>query len=150
MRGTGLVLLSGLLAGAAPARGDLWTNQAGRVVEARLEAFDGAWVTLVRTNGSQLKLPLGALCPADQRRVRLQTGQSVAPAFVQAAYRDAKAVLEKFDRLPAERRTEEARVASIGLACAAFDARLKPRLGELKEPGVSNEVRRLRALLQGQ
>jgi hypothetical protein len=135
---------------ATPLFADLWTNQAGRVIEARLETFDGATVTLARTNGSHLRLPLGSLCQEDQTRVRLQAGRSIAPAFVHAAYRDAKAVMEQFDRLPAERRTDEARSASIRMACAAFDARLKPRLDELKDKRIQEEIRRLRVSLHGQ
>jgi hypothetical protein len=149
MRIAPLVVLSGMLAGAAPAWADLWTNQAGRVIEARLEEFDGSQVTLVRTNGSVVRLPLKVLCAADQRRVQQQCGQSIAPAFVQAAYRDARSVLDRFERLPAEQRTEEARAQTARMACAVFDARLKPRLGELKDSQVLEEVKRLRALLGG-
>jgi hypothetical protein len=142
-----LVLLSALL--AASTQADLWTNQAGRVIEARLDGFDGSQVTLVRTNGAVLKLPLKALCPADQRRVQLQHGRSIAPLFVQAACRDARSVLDRFERLPAEQRTEEARAQAQRMACAVFDARLKPRLGELKDKQVLEEVKRLRASLGG-
>lgn len=119
------------------------------MIEARLEAFDGAWVTLARTNGSQVRLPLSALCQADRNRVRQQTGHSVAPAFVQGAYRDARVILEQFERLPAEQRTEEGRAGSIRMACAVFDARLKPRMEELKDKDVFDEVRLLRASLLG-
>jgi len=129
---------------------DLWTNQAGHVIEANLKSFDGATVTLVRTNGSQLKLPLSALSQADQNRVRLKSGQAVAPAFVHDAFRDAKEILEKFERLPDEQRTDEARIAATRMACAIFDARLKPRMHELKAPAVLEEVRRLRASLNSQ
>jgi hypothetical protein len=150
MRTANLAVLLGWLAMAAPLRADLWTNQAGRVIEARLEAFDGASVTLTRTNGSLLRLPMSALSQTDQHRVRLQTGHSLVPAFVQGAYRDARAVLEQFERLPAERRTEPARTATIRMACAVFDARLKPRLGELKDKDILEEIRRLKAALHGQ
>jgi hypothetical protein len=126
---------------------DLWTNQAGHVIEAKLQAFDGATVTLVRTNGSQLKLPLSALSKADQNRVRLKSGQAVAPAFVHDAYRDAREVLDKFERLSEEQRTEEGRAAATRMACAIFEARLKPRVAELKAPAVLREVQRLRASL---
>jgi hypothetical protein len=122
------IVLLGVITTAMPLWADLWTNQAGRVIEARLEAFDGTQVTLTRTNGSRLKLPIGALSQADQDRVRRQAGHSLAPAFVEAAYRDAKAVIEQFRSLPSERRTEKRRAASIQMACAVFDARLKPRL----------------------
>ncbi|MBI2949327.1 MAG: hypothetical protein HYY23_16925, partial [Verrucomicrobia bacterium] len=135
---------------ATPLWADLWTNQAGRVIEARIEAFDGAWVTLARTNGFRLRLPVGVLCHADQHRVRRQTGHSIAPAFVQGAYRDARAIIEQFQRLPAERRTELGRTASIHMACVVFDGRLKARLSELKEKEILEEVRRLRAALRDQ
>jgi hypothetical protein len=119
---------------------DQWTNQAGRVIEARLDAFDGVSVTFTRTNGFILRIPVSALCETDQHRVRLQTGHSLAPSFVQGAYRDAKAILERFERLPAAQRTEETRTATIHMACAVFDARLKPRLAELKDKNVLEEV----------
>jgi hypothetical protein len=150
MRITHLVVLLACFVTPLQLCADLWTNQAGRVIEARLEAFDGATVTLVRTNGSQLKLPLSALSHSDQNRVRLKSGKAVAPAFVHDAFRDAKEVLEKFERLPDEQRTDEARVAATRMACAIFDARLKPRMQELKAPSVLAEVRRLRAALNGQ
>jgi len=147
MRINHLVVLLACFASPLRLRADLWTNQAGHVIEAKLQTFDGATVTLLRTNGSQLKLPLSALSKADQNRVRLKTGKAVAPAFVHDAFRDAKEVLEKFDRLPDEQRTNEARAAATRMACAIFDARLKPRLQELKAPSVLEEVRRLRASL---
>ena len=129
---------------------DTWTNQAGHVIEAKLQAFDGATVTLVRTNGSQLKLPLSALSKPDQNRVRLKSGQAVAPAFVHDAFRDAREVLDKFERLSDEQRTDEGRLAATRMACAIFDARIKPRLHELKAPAVLAEVQRLRAALNCQ
>jgi len=150
MRAPCLTVLIGLLTMAPPLWADLWTNQAGRVIEARLETFDGSQVTFARTNGTSLKFPLSALCQTDQHRVRLQTGYSVAPAFVQSAYRDAKAVIEKFERLPAGQRTKEAIAASTRMACAVFDARLKPRLEELKDKDVLEEIRRLRTSLHSQ
>jgi len=129
---------------------DVWTNQAGHVIEAKLHAFDGATVTLVRTNGSQLKLPLSALSKPDQNRVRLKSGQAVAPAFVHDAFRDAREVLDRFERLSDEQRTDEGRLAATRMACAIFDARIKPRLHELKAPTVLAEVQRLRASLNCQ
>ena len=126
---------------------DLWTNQAGHVIEASLKSFDGSTVTLVRTNGSQLMLPLSALSKEDQDRVRLKSGQAVAPAFVHDAYRDAREILDKFERLADDQRTDEARAAATRMACAVFEARLKPRLHELKSPTVLREVQRLRTSL---
>jgi hypothetical protein len=150
MRITHLVVLLACLVAPLQLCADLWTNQAGHVIDAKLQAFDGATVTLVRTNGSQLKLPLSALSKADQNRVRLKSGQAVAPAFVHDAYRDAKEILDKFERLSDEQRTDEARLAATRMACAIFDARLKPRLHELKAPTVLREVQRLRASLNCQ
>jgi hypothetical protein len=150
MRIIHLVVLLACFAAPLQLRADLWTNQAGHVIEAKLQSFDGATVTLVRTNGSQLKLPLSALSQADQNRVRLKSGKAVAPAFVHDAFRDAKEILNKFERLPDEQRTDEARIAATRMACAIFDARLKPRMQELKAPSVLAEVRRLRASLNGQ
>jgi hypothetical protein len=147
LRFTFLLVLGGLLAAAAPARADWWTNAAGRVIEARLEGFDGAQVTLVRTNGAILKLPLKALCPADQRRVRLQQGQSVVPPFVLTAYKDASAILDKFQRLPAEQQTAEARQKAANMACAVFDGRLRARSAELADQEVLREIKRLRDTL---
>jgi hypothetical protein len=144
MRMASLFVLSGLLAAVAPAWADLWTNQAGRVIEARLQEFDGAQVTLVRTNGAVLKLPLKALCPSDQRRVELLHGRSIAPPFVLGAYRDARTVLDRFDRLPAEQQTPEARQKAVNMACAVFDARLRGRFAELSDKDVQSEVKRLR------
>ena len=149
MRTMPLILL-GWLTMATPLWADLWTNQAGRAIEARLKAFDGASVTLTRTNGSSLQLPLSALCPTDQQRVLSQMGHSVAPAFVQAAYRDARRIIEQFERLPTEQQTGQGRAASIRMAREVFEARLKPRLDELKEKNVFQELQHLRASLQGQ
>ena len=149
MRTAGIIAISGWLAMSWPLSADLWTNQAGRVIEARLEAFDGAWVTLALTNGSSLRLPLGSLCQADQYRVRRQTGHSLAPAFVHSAYRDARKIIKQFERLPPEQRTEEARAGCARLARAIFDARLKPRLDELKDKDVLEEVGHLRVSLDG-
>ena len=150
MRITRLVLLLACFATPLRLCADLWTNQAGHVIEAKLQSFDGATVTLVRTNGSQLKLPLSALSKSDQDRVRLKSGQAVAPAFVHDAFRDAKEILDKFERLSDEQRTEEARIAATRMACAVFDARMRPRLAELKSPAVLREVQRLRASLNCQ
>jgi hypothetical protein len=141
-----LVLLM-LVGSLAPVQGEMWTNQAGRVIEARLEACQGDWVTLVRTNGAVLKLPLSALRPADQRRARLQKAQSIAPAFVLAAYKDAHAVLDRFERLPADQQTAASRAAANQMACSVFDARLKARAAELTDKAVLDEVKNLRALL---
>ena len=150
MRITHLVVLLACFAPPLQLCADLWTNQAGHVIEAKLQSFDGMTVTLVRTNGTLLKLPLSALSRLDQDRVRLKSGQAVAPAFVHDAYRDAREVLDKFERLSDEQRTEEARAAATRMACAIFDARLKPRLGELKSPAVLREIQRLRASLNCQ
>ena len=150
MRIVHLVVLFACFVAPLQLPADLWTNQAGHVIEAKLQSFDGSTVTLVRTNGSQLKLPLSALSKADQNRVRLKTGQAVAPAFVHDAYRDAKEILDKFERLSDEQRTDEARAAATRMACAIFEARLKPRLHELKAPSVLREVQRLRASLNCQ
>jgi hypothetical protein len=146
---TALILL-GWFTMAMPLCADLWTNQAGRVIEARLEAFDGASVTLTRTNGAHLKLPLSALCPTDQQRVLSQMGRSVVPAFIQAAYRDARTIIDQFERLPTGLQTEQGRASSVRMAREVFDARLKPRLNELKDKNVLEEVQRLRASLEGQ
>jgi hypothetical protein len=58
MRIIHLVVLLACFAPPLPLCADLWTNQAGHVIEAKLQSFDGATVTLVRTNGSQLNLPM--------------------------------------------------------------------------------------------
>ncbi len=147
MRRLACMLWVGCLTIGASLQADLWTNQAGRVIEARLLEFDGTWVTLARTNGSRLRLPLTALRPADQRRVKLQLGESIAPPFVLAAYREARTVLDQFNKLPAQQRTEDARTKTGRMAGAVFDGRLKPRQDELKDPPVQTEVQRLRNLL---
>lgn len=125
-----------------------WTNLAGRVIVARLDGFDGVSVTLTRTNGSHLRIPVSALCESDQHRVRLRTGHSPAPPFVLDAYRDAKTILDRFARLPAGQRTESARIATHRMACAVFDARLKDRIDELKKKNLLEEIKRLRETLQ--
>lgn len=132
------------LAVAGRAEAELWTNQAGQVIEATFKGFDGSSVTLVRTNGMPLRLPLSALCKEDQRRVRLQANQSLAPDFVQTAYRDARSVLDRFERLPPNQQTPEARQKAVNMACSVFDARVNARAGELKDPAVKDEVKRLR------
>jgi len=142
-----LLALAALLAVPSGALADTWTNQAGRVIEARLADFDGVWVTLVRSNAAPLRLPLSALCASDQRRVRLQRAQSVAPPFVMAAYKDALTVLERFERLPADQQTAEARDQAARMACAVFDARVTVRSADLRDKDVAAEVRRLRASL---
>jgi hypothetical protein len=127
---------------------ELWTNMAGRTIEATLEKFDGVTVTFTRTNGTSLTMPLRVLNLPDQQRVKIRSGHNIAPAFVQGAYRDARTVLDRFEALPAERRTEEARAAAIRTACAIFDARLKPRASELQNPQVRDEIKRLRDSLR--
>jgi hypothetical protein len=144
---THLMVLTLFLAPLAPAAAESWTNQAGRVLEAALRDFDGAYVTLARTNGASFRLPLAALCVSDQRRVRLQSAQSIAPAFVQAAYNDARSILDRFASLPPSRQTPEGRSRAVLMACSVFDTRLKARAAELQEMGVQGEVRRLRASL---
>lgn len=148
MRAISLVVLFASFTLPVQLLGEQWTNQAGRVIEARLEAFDGVLVTFARTNGLLLKIPVSALCEKDQHRVRLQTGHSLAPAFVHDAYRDAKAIIERFERFPTAQRTEEAWTATRRMACAIFDARLQPRRDELTHKAVAEEVRRLRNALQ--
>jgi hypothetical protein len=150
MKAARLFSLMLLVTVQAPAWGEMWTNQAGRVIEAKLGAFDGVWVTLERTNAPALRVPLSALREPDQRRVRLLKGQSVAPAFVQAAYRDAATVLRRFERLPADRQTADAWKQAADVACATFDARIQARSTELTSAEVQAEVKRLRlALAQG-
>jgi hypothetical protein len=129
------------------AQAETWTNQAGRTIEAKLGAFDGAWVTLVRSNGSTLRLPLSALSAPDQRRVRMQKAQSIAPPFVRAACKDAVAVLDRFARLPADQQTAEGWSKAVRMACAIFDERLTPRSAELTSRYVQEEVQHLRDLL---
>jgi hypothetical protein len=136
-----------LFAALAPVQAESWTNQAGRVIEARLGSFDGVSVTLIRTNGSSLRLPLSALSNADQRRVRLQKAQSIAPDFVRSADHDARAVLERFERLPDDQRTAEGRKKAVHMACSIFDARVKARSAEVSDKEVLDEIKRLRALL---
>jgi hypothetical protein len=143
----GLAILGGCLTLAASLRAESWTNQAGRVIEARFESLDGDQVTLVRTNGARVRMPLSSLRMADQQRVRRQTGRSMAPPFVHSAYRDARSIIDQFERLPAARQTEAARIGAERMACAVFDARLRPRLGELNDPDAQQEIRRLRAAL---
>jgi hypothetical protein len=147
MRTAHLLLFMALFGALGPAQAETWTNQAGRAIEARLADFDGVWVTLVRTNAATLRLPLSALCAADQRRVRVQKAQSIAPSFVMAAYKNARTVLERFERLPAEQQTAAGRTNAGHMACSIFDARLKARSSELTEKAVLEEVQRLRALL---
>ena len=141
------VLLVLLLCLGSTVQADLWTNQAGKVLEGTLGEFDGVSVTLVRTNGSILKLPLTALSPTDQQRVRMQKHQSIAPDFVKAAYRDATVPLERFGRLPAQQQTAEARAKAAQMAVLVFDTRLKARSAELTNQAVLEEVKRLRSLL---
>jgi len=145
-----LAIACGWLVLLLPLQAELWTNQAGRVIDATLEKFDGASVTFVRTNGSRLVLPLLALTVADQQRVKLKSGHTVVPVFVQAAYRDACSVLDRFGKLPAAQRSDNARTKATRMACAVFDARLEPRQQELKDPEVRREIKRLRASLEGQ
>ncbi len=144
---THLAALIVFLAALGAAEADSWTNQAGGVIEATLESFDGARVTLVRTNGAVLRLPLSALSAADQRRARLQSAQSIAPDFVRTAYTDARSVLDRFDRLPAHQQTPEARRRALHMARSVFDARIKARAAELQDKTVLEEVRHLRTSL---
>jgi hypothetical protein len=142
-----LLIFVGLLAAVGLARAEWWTNQAGRVIEAKLGDFDGVWVTLVRTNATTLRMPLSALCENDQRRVLLQQGLSIAPDFVKAAYNDAVAVLARLERLPDGQRTEEGRKKAVLMACSVFDARIGARSAEITDKAVLAEVKRLRSLL---
>jgi hypothetical protein len=92
-------------------------------------------------------VPLSALCRADQRRVRVQRAQSIAPDFVKAAYKDAVVVLDRFGCLPADQQTAEGWKKAVHMACLVFDARIKARSAELTDKDVLEEVKRLRALL---
>jgi hypothetical protein len=147
MRMECLLLFLLLFAAPVAARGEMWTNQAGRVIEARLGEFDGIWVTLLKTNSSVLKVPLSALCEADQRRVRLLKGQTIAPPFVQSAYLDAASVLRRFERLPADQQTLEGWKKAANMACSVFDARISARSAQMTNQAVLEEVQRLRAAL---
>jgi hypothetical protein len=73
------------LGAVGPLCSENWTNQAGRVIEGRLDKFDGSYLILIRTNGLALRLPLSALCKSDQQRVLVQNACSIAPDFVVAA-----------------------------------------------------------------
>jgi hypothetical protein len=147
MRANRLFAIALLFGALGAARAENWTNQAGRVIEGRLAKFDGLSVTLVRTNGVTVRLPLSALCKADQQRVLIRNDFSIAPGFVVAAYKDAVLVLEKYQRLPPEQQTAEARKAAVQMACAVFDGRLRARRSELTDKAVQDEVTRLRAVL---
>ncbi len=142
-----LLFCAMLLTTTASARAESWTNQAGRVIEARLGECDGAWVTLIRTNGVRVRLPLSALSKPDQQRARLQKALSVAPAFVVAAYKDASLVLQRYASLPSDQQTQAGRNAAIQMACAVFDNRIRTRQAELKDQAVRLEVARLREQL---
>jgi hypothetical protein len=139
-----LIVVVVFLASLTQLAAELWTNQASRVIEGTLKDFDGAWVTLVRTNGMALRLPLSVLCASDQRRVLLQSARSIAPDFVQAAYKDARSVLDRFESLPAHQQTSEGRKRAVLMACSVFDTRIKTRAAELQEKALQDEVQRLR------
>ncbi len=138
-----------LLALVCCAQAEFWTNQAGQVIEARLETCDGKSVTFIKKNGTKLKMPLSSLSQGDQRRVRLQQGLSIAPEFVKTAYNDARDVWTRFEKLPAHQQTEEIRKKTANMACAVFDARVSARMAEITDKGVIEEVQRLRSILAG-
>jgi hypothetical protein len=142
-----LFIALGLLAIALPSPATLWTNQAGQVIEATLRDFDGVSVTVVRTNNTTIKLPLRSLCMSDQQRVLAAHGQSIAPEFLKAAFRDASVPLERFDRLPLSQQTSEARVQAAHMACLVFDARVSAHAAALTNQLVAAEVKRLRGVL---
>jgi hypothetical protein len=128
---------------------DTWTNQAGQALSATLLAFEGGFVTLQTTNGATLRMPLSALCDADQGRVRARHGESPAPAFVQTAYRDARAVLARYGRLPAARRTVEGERGARRMALALFDARVNAGGATNLDAAVRAELVRMRGQLAG-
>ncbi len=142
-----VLVCTGLLAAVAVAHAENWTPKAGRVIEARLGECDGAGVTVIRTNGLRVRLPLSALAKPDQQRALTQRALSIVPAFVTAAHKDASMVLQRYELLPSSQQTQEARNASIQMACAIFDSRIHAGRAELKDPAVMAEVRSLRAEL---
>ena len=137
----------GLVANAF-AQVESWTNQAGHVVNAELVEYASGSVTLKTAQGSTLRIPLSALCEHDQRRIRIQCNESIAPEFVQTAYRDARALIIRYDQHAGGWKDAEERRAACNLARAIFDARIAAQDAIRDDPAVQDEVRRLRSLLQ--
>lgn len=129
-------------------RADTWTNLAGHFIQATLVDYANGQATLQPSNGAAMRIPLSALCAADQRRIRLQYSEPIAPAFVAASYRDAAALLDRYDRLPPGRRSPEEREKVARQAIALFDQRLAANATHRFDAAERAEVNRLRDSLR--
>jgi len=142
------VLTPLILSSALSARADAWTNLAGHVIQAALVGYENGQATLQLTNGTAMRIPLSALCEADQRRIRLRYNEPVAPDYALAAYRDASALLIRYGRLPPERKSPEEREKVVRQALAVFDQRIVSRGASRLDAAVRAEVDRLRDSLR--
>ncbi len=127
--------------------GGSWTNQAGHAIHAELIGYEDGAVSLRTTNGATLRMPIDALCAEDQKRIRERYNATAVPAFVLAAYRDARAVLTRYDRLPEKHKSLEARRKAVVMALAVFDRRVpKQSFAVLDEDAQADTVRLRRSL----
>ena len=139
------VLMS--LAVHAFAQVEAWTNQAGHVVHAELVEYEAGIATLKTNQGTTVRIPLSTLCKKDQRRIRILQNESIVPEFVQVAYRDAKAILMRYEQLAGRWQDAGEREGACNMARAIFDERIAAHGSMDGDPAVQDEIIRLRNLL---
>jgi len=128
--------------------GGSWTNQAGHAIHAELIDFEDGTVSLRTTNGATLRMPIDALCAEDQKRIRERHNATAVPTFVLSAYRDARAVLTRYDRLPEKHKSLEARRKAVVMALAVFDRRIPKESFAGLDKGAQEDTTRLRRSLK--
>ncbi|HOX59959.1 MAG TPA: hypothetical protein P5205_21945 [Candidatus Paceibacterota bacterium] len=83
------------LAAGFAARGETWTNLAGKVIAAKLVGVQSEQVLLQRPNGHILRLPLSSLKPEDRIRAREQSGTERLPAELKTPLEQAKTDIQR-------------------------------------------------------
>lgn len=125
-----------------------WTNRVGHVLQASLVDYGNGGATFRSPSRSDLRLPLSALCDSDQRLIRSACGESSAPDYAVAALRDARAVVTRYDRLPAASKPEGGRDGVVASAHALFDARVAACASTNLPATVIDDIARLRHSLR--
>jgi len=137
----------GVTLGACGVTAESWTNQAGHIIHATVIACRDGTVSFRTDRGVELQVPVSALCETDRRRLLRWQGKSAAPEFACEAYRDASAMLRRYDLMTAGRRPEK-RAEIVASALSLFDSRIAAHLaGSEIDADASNEITRLRAAL---
>lgn len=148
---SGALLLSlSVFLSASPvdARASSWTNQAGKAIEAEALSLERGVVTLQRPDGETMRVLFTAFSPGSQQRLRKQFKVADVPDHILLAHRDATAMVQRYDRLPDDRKSEGGRDAVVRAARTLFDHRVAAGAGAPHHVTDRREIERLRRTIR--